>query len=761
MRTKTLVVSTVLAFYSCSEQAEPKAGSEAGEAGEKGCVSDLEFFQREVSGPILERKCLGCHTAQGAARTSKLVLLPPGQTDALRLNFETLKEVASYERDATSILLLKPTAQITHGGGPQVEKDSAEDAALAALVERFRAPATCTDNGETGVLSKVKVLDLPATLRRAKLQLAFELPTSAELTTVSEGGEAAFDGLVAGYMERAPFYDSLKTWFNDLLLTNKYLGGDNATNLLNADTYPQRHYYRDLPEDTDEGRLARRHANDSVAREPLELIAHVVAENRPFSEVLTATYLLVNPFSARVYGVKDVTFDDATDPNEWREGHVVGIPHAGILTSPMFLNRYPTTDTNVNRHRSRIVHKLFLASDVLRLAERPLDPTSIKEHNPTQNSEQCSVCHAVVDPVAGAFMNWDDRGNYDPRDAGWLDSMVPPGYGQSDIPAEDWPRATRWLANAITKDRLFAVSAVYALYQGLIGRAPMDTPTDQEAPGYRARLEYQLLEKAFLDSATDAFVAANLNLKVIVPLIVRSPFYRAYAVEGPLDEADRAILAPLGTMTLLTPEQLDQKLKATFGRSWQRSAGEANELLHRDRYLYFYGGIDSDNVTRRITEPNGIMANIGLRMANEMACLVVAQDMRKPIEERVLFPHVEYGYAPEDVNGFDVPEVIDAIKKNIRYLHFRILGELLPAGDAELERTYQLFLETWRELYAAGKNQQIRDDLHGLCQATRDPLTGIDYPEDTRLTRDTRFTLRTWMAVVAYLMSDWRFLYQQ
>ncbi|MSP72247.1 MAG: hypothetical protein EXR76_08710, partial [Myxococcales bacterium] len=101
----------MLAFYSCSEPAKPKAGSEDGEGGAKGCVSDLEFFQREVSGPILERKCLGCHTAQGAARTSKLVLLPPGQTDALRLNFETLKEVASYERDATSILLLKPTAQ--------------------------------------------------------------------------------------------------------------------------------------------------------------------------------------------------------------------------------------------------------------------------------------------------------------------------------------------------------------------------------------------------------------------------------------------------------------------------------------------------------------------------------------------------------------------------------------------------------------------------------------------------------------------------
>ena len=32
-------------------------------------------------------------------------------------------------------------------------------------------------------------------------------------------------------------------------------------------------------------------------------MAFVVAEDRPFSEVLTADYMMVNPFSARSYGV--------------------------------------------------------------------------------------------------------------------------------------------------------------------------------------------------------------------------------------------------------------------------------------------------------------------------------------------------------------------------------------------------------------------------------------------------------------------------
>lgn len=739
---------------------ETGAAATGGGQAETSCVSDLEFFQRNVQVPILDKTCYACHNAQGTAKDSKLVLSPAGQTDFLRLNFERLREVGSYEVDATSILLLKPTATITHGGGPQLEVDSAEYKALQALVARFNEPVVCQDTNEGGVLAKVRLLDLPSTLRRAKLLLVGELPTADELQRVSDGGEPVFDSLVAEYLTAPAFYGNLETWFNDLVLTDKYLGGDNATNLLDGDIWPNRHDYRDLPEDSPEGQADRRWSNDSVAREPLKLISHVVRNDRPFSDILTANYMLLNPFSARVYGANDVRFDDPLDPGEWREVRLPNYPHSGVLTSPMFLNRFPTTDTNVNRHRSRMVWKLFLATDVLKLADRPVDPTVIKDHNPTMNNEQCSVCHAQVDPLAGAFMNWDPRGRYDAREAGWIESMLPPGFGDARVPPEEWPSATSWLGRTISRDPRFALAAVHTVYTALIGRTPVETPTDATAPGYATRLEFASLETAFLDTVAQAMIAADLDLKAIFPVILRSPYFRAQATHD-LTEEERAILGPLGATRLLTPEQLDAKLRATFGHGWRRAYDQTNQLLARDQFLYFYGGIDSDNVTRRITDPNGMMANIGLRLGSEMACLTVAQDFSRPVEERILFPHVLQGYAPEDPYGFDVPEAIEAIKKNIRYLHFRILGELLPPGHPELERTWQLFLETYRELYAAGRNQQISQDLHGMCQATRDPLTGEPYTSERKIDKDGRFIMRTWMAVVAYLVSDWRFLYHQ
>ncbi|MEZ4471614.1 MAG: hypothetical protein R3F60_12585 [bacterium] len=752
----TLLALAVLAGCDGGEPADT-----AVTGGEAGCVSDLEYFQKEVSLAFLEQDCATCHNPQGLAKASKVVLASPGETGYLQANFDTLKDIAAYERDGVSVLLLKPSAAVDHGGGKRFATDDPRYRALEELVARFKDPVTC-DGGpgpEAGLMGKVKLIDLPATLRKVKLQLVGALPDTDELEAVAAGGEAALDARIAAYLEEDAFYDVLRRWYNDTFLTDKYARGDEATNLLDGDAYPDRHYYNHLPDDTEEGQLARRYGNLSVAREPLDLIAYVVRKNRPFTEILTADYTLLNPFSARVYGAS-VQFDNPLDPNEFREVKLPGVPHAGVLTSPMFLNRYPTTPTNRNRHRSRMVYKFFLATDILEKAERPVDPTTIRDHNPTMNNPQCTICHAAVDPIAGAFQNWTDRGRFEPPEEGWFADMRPPGFGEVDIPPDDWGHSLQWLASQLVRDERFALSAVQAVYEGLVGRPVVKNPTDQSDPRFEARLAFYNQEQAFLRSTTDAFIEGGYNLKVIVPLVVKSAFYRAEDVDG-ADEAELVSLEPLGTMRLLTPEELDMRLIATVGRPWQRRVTERNFLLSSQEFRFFYGGIDSDNITTRISEPNGIMANIQLRMANEMACYTVANDLRLAPDERFLFPHVETTYTPEDDNGFPVPQAEEAIRRNIRYLHHRLLGEVLVPGDAQEEATFELFLQTWREGYQAVANGQINRDLPSHCQGRYDFWTNEDLPDPERLVRDDRYTVRAWMAVMTYLLADWRFLYHQ
>ena len=179
-----------------------------------------------------------------------------------------------------------------------------------------------------------------------------------------------------------------------------------------------------------------------------------MAENDlPYTEILTADYIMANPMTARAYGAS-TQFNDPGDIHEFKPSRIVsyyregdaGIdfeydpdlgavriidpgslitdyPHAGILNTTSFLQRYPSTATNRDRARSRWTYYHFLGLDVEKSASRTTDPVALADtNNPTMHNPNCTVCHRVLDPVAGAFQNYGDDGFY--RDQwGGLDSL--------------------------------------------------------------------------------------------------------------------------------------------------------------------------------------------------------------------------------------------------------------------------------------------------------------------------------------------------
>ena len=187
-------------------------------------------------------------------------------------------------------------------------------------------------------------------------------------------------------------------------------------------------------------------------RAPLELIAHVVENDLPYTEILTADYIMANPFAARAYGAS-TTFDDPEDPREFTPSEIVSYyrwgddfnyeydpilqanriidpgslrtdyPHTGILNTTMFLKRYPTTATNRNRARARWTYYHFLGVDIENSASRTMDAVALADtNNPTMHNPACTVCHTVMDPVAGAFQDYGDDGLYKDQRGG-MDSL--------------------------------------------------------------------------------------------------------------------------------------------------------------------------------------------------------------------------------------------------------------------------------------------------------------------------------------------------
>jgi hypothetical protein len=192
---------------------------------------------------------------------------------------------------------------------------------------------------------QLELLTWTETLRKASLELTGKLPTERQVQLTAEQGQMGLEASLAEMMRDERFYERMIELYNDHFLTDKYLGRENAIELLDEEVFPNLLWYeRKYPDDEGIARVT----NDSLAREPLELIAHVIRAERPFTEILTADYTMATGYSElSLIGLPDVPLGVGENPERFRKVQIPGIPHAGILTSAMFLNRFPTSDTNI------------------------------------------------------------------------------------------------------------------------------------------------------------------------------------------------------------------------------------------------------------------------------------------------------------------------------------------------------------------------------------------------------------------------------
>src|SRR5690606_31087823 len=202
---------------------------------------------------------------------------------------------------------------------------------------------------------------------------------------------------------------------------------------------------------------------------------------------------------------------------------------------------------------------------------------------------------------------------YRPPESGWYAEMLPTGFGDAVMPPENTSNALQWLADRIKNDPRFALSAVHIVYKGLTGQNPLQDPDDPQAPGYLEAIKAAKSQRAEFSRIAEAFVAGGYNLKIVFRELIKTPYYRAHNASVDLEPSRAAELADIGTGRLLTPEQLNRKIVATTGFPFRGNVQDTDYLLDTNWYRILYGGIDSDTVVNRITETNGVMANVAMR----------------------------------------------------------------------------------------------------------------------------------------------------
>ncbi|MCL2625948.1 MAG: DUF1588 domain-containing protein [Cystobacterineae bacterium] len=761
------------------------------------CKTQRQQFHQEVWAPLIVKTCQGCHNTSGLAALdahARFVLLPEAYPNAAQANLNTIASMAREQVEGASYLLAKISGKIPHGGGNIYAEGSPEYVQLQNFIAQLDKqeassqpllPSACLHVAPSmdERLNTVRSLDSQATFRKAAINIAGRLPTPTENAQLAQFPDR-LDEFLEVLLQEEAFYVRLKEIFNDAFIFSQrgqvafsrtYFQTESINGVFARSLdYPNFDvlYNNSLATET----------YISLWEEPLALIAYIARDNRPFTEILTANYTVVNPYTAYLYGLRDELPPSGTPINNWepatelwqRRGAATAtlVPRAGVLSTPAFLARWTTTLTNRSRGRAEFLSKNFLATSILSFALRPVNSTQLNSTDrPTVNNPACAVCHYYMDPLAATFtgFHYSRNASYAPTLTTWWNN---PDYlagfqGEAfEFPVKNPTKAMPWMAQHIAEDIRFPYAMVLRVFEGVTGIKPLEYPRDTEHPNYALMLSAWESQNAFLHEAASHMAQQGMNIKVAFKEILLSPYFRA--TQDPNLPED--LVADLGEGRLLTPEMLARKIRATLGTHWgafRVAIPQDYDFLTID-YNILYGGLHPTENPLRLTQINTMMIAVVRAMAQEMGCRIPAWEFSKPPNERVVLTKVQLDTQPLRRNSPSGPLEADtagerAIRENLAYLHKRLLGETVSPNSPEVDISYGLFVDAWSEREALSEKTINHINCNGTLELNKANATHNNFaalPTERQITEDPFFTLYAWEATLTYMLMDFRFIHE-
>ncbi len=504
-------------------------------------------------------------------------------------------------------------------------------------------------------------------LVRVSMALRGTRPSVDELAAV-EANPDAIEGIVEAYLDSPNYGETIRDLHNEALLVL-------------ADYFFFPAGYPDLPPLTG---LDPYVLNRSVTEASLRLAEHVVVNDLPYTEIVTADYTLANGVVAAVFGLPYPAEADGAswEISEWPDGR----GNAGILSDGWLYQRHSSTQSNANRGRANAISRALLCYD---FAERDVElDASINLADPDVVADAvvanaaCATCHQALDPLASFF-----RSNF-------------PLYVPED-PEEVCSKAPGAPVEECTYPFTTYVPEIFPQQLGVQMRAPsyFGLPGDglPTLGGYIAadprfwscttRRFYAYFNQLDLDAVPlqtvaqyqDVFVDSGFDAKALTKAIVLSDEFRIShweeEVEGDAFGVKKA-----------RPLQLAQLVRDTTGFAWITGMGEyglGTVDLMADSFLGYQvlaGGIDSVFVTRPSHTYSATNSLVLQNLAREAAHFVVETDFAQPAGQRRLLTLVEPAETEEGI-----------VRDQIVALHAKIYGELTDAASASVDETYGLF----------------------------------------------------------------------
>ncbi len=437
------------------------------------------------------------------------------------------------------------------------------------------------------------VVDLPAPrlLRRISLDLRGVLPTVDELDAV-EADPAQVDAYAAA-------------WLDDPRLEARLMHVLAERWHTRIDEYLVR--YLEYPEVADEPANELRWER-SVGEEPLRLMAHIVVEDRPWTEVVTADYTVANGILAAIWDL-DHPGGDAWDEARYTDGR----PAAGVLATNGLWFRYFSTTSNYNRGRVAAITRLLICEDyaarTITFTEADGLASGDDIEDALRGSPYCMGCHAAIDPIAATLFGFwpaneyqtDEIDTYHPE----REALGPDLLGVSPAWYGDPVYGLNELGAHIAADPRFSRCAVQTFAEGLWRRA-LDPADDAEVERLRR-----------------SFEADDLRVKGLLAKLLATPTYRAGGLAAGASEADATRERPV---RLLPPNVLSTMVADLTGYTMDVADRDA---LDDDTtgFRNLAGGVDGEAVTRPQDTPGLTRELVVQRLAEGAAARVVAREL--------------------------------------------------------------------------------------------------------------------------------------
>jgi hypothetical protein len=619
---------------------------------------DNPFFTGQVMGLVLQPICGSCHIEGGAAAAAQFRVT---SSDPIATMASVGLQIDKAHPDESRILQ-KPLGVLPHSGGIQLLAGSEQYNVLQQWVNLVATDQHCEVTPEAALVP-MPVDDL---LVRASMDLRGKRPTMAELDAV-DADPNAYEQIVFGYLQTPEFIEQVKDTYDDALLLRREDFSDES-----------------------------RDETSAIYGEAIELIAYIVAANRPFTEIGTADYTVANDLFQRDTQRMPFPMEPVFGPT-WQPTHYTdGRPHAGVMSTSAFYDVWNTNDTNKNRGRANRFSILFHCYNFL---DTPVDVTRDVDNadgdavlNAVTTRPDCKACHDRLDPLASFLFPLDRADGIEDGDAPSMDFF-------SGDP-ERWRYANR---------RPPSVYGIPGMDIRDFGRLMTAHPKFAECQTKRAfHMLFLRDPKTSSELNTAATIASkwatedNYNYRLLVKRWMMSDVYRGMPQDNNPDWVRRT-----------SPERMESLFTDLTGFTWTREADDDQDdmdpesdpprtapvalLTSEERgFRIILGGINGTTVSGRSTSLNASVINVQRKLASLAADYVVTTDLSLPDDQRKLLVGVNGGEDPV------VDEV--ALRSHIVRLERRLYGRRVTPDSPQVNIWYQLYASLYEDETQGGTN---------------------------------------------------------